>query len=613
MQFRRLCLLSLLLGLTACASWRDDRKAAPPAHYTLEVKAPDELRTLLLAHLDLAHLQHAPEEDGLTDADVDRLVTGAAAQARTLLETEGYFSPEVEAHRFDAPPALPRIEVRVTPGERTTVQDWQLDVKGALRDAADRGDATAMAVMSGLRTGWTMKNGQPFRAGDWNAAKRRALSSLRANGYAGATWQASHARVEVEDHAARLTLVADSGPLYHLGTIRVEGLERYPPRDVERLSGFKTGDAYSETRLKDYQERLQKSELFQNARVDLDVDPATHEAAPVNVWVKEQPLHTAVIGLGYSANVGPRITLEDAHRGFFGARVITTNKINTGPDLQSWDIELSSHPLPSLWSNVLQTGYERLRSADEWRTTWPLRFGRRQDTGRIEHIYYGELLKSKVDTPADITSNESVGAHYRWTGRFVDSVQLPTTGYSLTLHGGGGMAQGDRIAADGSNADRGPFVRLFSRLNWYRPLTADENAPDRWYLSTRAELGEVLAGNNVGIPDPLLFRAGGDESVRGYDYRTLGPIVNGVVTSGRVMATGSIEIARPISPRQPNLWAAVFLDAGQAAQDWRDLDPVCGYGLGMRYRSPAGAMRVDLAYGEAVRAWRLHVSLGVVF
>jgi translocation and assembly module TamA len=101
--------------------------------------------------------------------------------------------------------------------------------------------------------------------------------------------------------------------------------------------------------------------------------------------------------------------------------------------------------------------------------------------------------------------------------------------------------------------------------------------------------------------------------VRGYEYRTLGPIVDGVVTSGRVMATGSIEIARPVSSRQPNLWVAAFFDAGQAAQDWRDLDPVYGYGVGMRFRSPAGAMRVDLAYGEAVRAWRLHVSLGVVF
>jgi translocation and assembly module TamA len=610
---RCLCLLSLVLGLTACASSREEKKPPPPTHYVLDVKAPDEVRTLLLQHLDLAHMQHAPEEDGLVDADVDRLVAGAVPQARTLLETEGWFSPEVHAQRIDTPPGPPRIELRVTPGVRTTVRDWQLDVTGPLRDAADRGDVAAAALLSELRTGWTMKSGQPFRAGDWNSAKRRTLSSLRARGYAGANWQASHARVEVEENAARLALVADSGPLYHVGTLRIEGLERYPPRDVERLAGFKTGDAYSETLLKDYQERLQKSDLFENARVDLDADPATHEAAPVHVWVKEQPLHTAVIGLGYSANVGPRITLEDAHRRFLGARMILTNKINTGPDLQSWEIELSSHPLPSLWSNVLQTGYERLRSADEWRTTWPLRFGRRQDTGRIEHIYYGELLRSKVDTDADITSNESAGAHYRWTGRFVDSVQLPTTGYALTLQGGGGVAQGVQIAADGSNADRGPFVRLFSRLNWYRPLTFDENAANRWYLSTRAEVGEMFAGDRVGIPDPLLFRAGGDESVRGYEYRTLGPIVNGVVTSGRVMATGSIEIARPISPRQPNFWAAVFLDAGQAAQDWRDLDPVYGYGIGVRYRSPAGAMRVDLAYGEAVHAWRLHVSLGVIF
>ena len=55
----------------------------------------------------------------------------------------------------------------------------------------------------------------------------------------------------------------------------------------------------------------------------------------------------------------------------------------------------------------------------------------------------------------------------------------------------------------------------------------------------------------LGVPDTLLFRAGGDDSVRGYGYRTLGPEVSGVVTSGRTLLTGSAEIAHPISPKYP--------------------------------------------------------------
>jgi translocation and assembly module TamA len=111
----------------------------------------------------------------------------------------------------------------------------------------------------------------------------------------------------------------------------------------------------------------------------------------------------------------------------------------------------------------------------------------------------------------------------------------------------------------------------------------------------------------------LLFRAGGDDSVRGYGYRTLGPVVNGTVTSGRTLLTGSAEIARPISAAYPAFWWAAFVDAGQAADRWTDLRPDFGYGVGLRWRSPVGPLRLDVAYGEAVRKARVHFSIGIAF
>jgi len=115
------------------------------------------------------------------------------------------------------------------------------------------------------------------------------------------------------------------------------------------------------------------------------------------------------------------------------------------------------------------------------------------------------------------------------------------------------------------------------------------------------------------VPDPILFRAGGDDSVRGYGYRTLGPTIDGAVASGRMLATGSIEVAHPISPRYPSLWWATFLDAGNAADRWADLHAVLGYGVGMRWRSPVGPLKVDVAYGQAVQQVRLHVGVGIAF
>ena len=111
----------------------------------------------------------------------------------------------------------------------------------------------------------------------------------------------------------------------------------------------------------------------------------------------------------------------------------------------------------------------------------------------------------------------------------------------------------------------------------------------------------------------MLFRAGGDESVRGYAYRTLGPVIDGVVTSGRVLMTGSAELARPIAPKWPAYWWAMFVDAGDAANRWGDLRPALGYGVGFRWRSPVGPLRIDWAYGQRVHKMRLHLSVGISF
>jgi translocation and assembly module TamA len=149
-------------------------------------------------------------------------------------------------------------------------------------------------------------------------------------------------------------------------------------------------------------------------------------------------------------------------------------------------------------------------------------------------------------------------------------------------------------------------VRAYSRFNWYQPVGA-------WFANARVEAGEVFARNAIAVPDPILFRAGGDGSVRGYGYRTLGPSVNGAVVGGRVLFTGSVEMEHPLTDRVPALLGAVFVDAGNAADRWTELHPVFGYGVGLHYRSPVGPLRVDLAYGQDVHQLRVHVSVGITF
>ena len=576
--------------------------ASSPARapYRVEVIAPEQLRALLADYLDLARFQNAPDTEAIDAGELARLAAAAPAQARTLLETEGYFAAQVQATRLTGSDGQPVVRVLVDPGPRSVITQVDFTVDGELQTLADKLDEDAAALRTSLRRGWPLRPGEPFRQAAWASAKTGTLAQARAEGYPAAAWTKTEAQVDAEQHQVALTLALDSGALYRLGEIRVEGLERYDESTVRRLSTFAAGQPYNEKLLLDYQERIQKLGLFDSATVELDPDPKTSAAAPVRVRVHELTSQQATVGVGISANTGPRVTLEHRHRRPFGMNWVATNKFEFGSLIKSWTGELISHPLEGLYRNLLAGNAERLRSGEEIRTSWTARLGRTQDTQRIERTYFAELTHARVDNPAGRTRSEALTANYHWIYRDLDSILLPTDGYTVSLQSAAGRSRN-------STLDNGPFGRGYGRYTLYRPLGR------AWYASLRLEAGQIIASDAVGVPDTLLFRAGGDDSVRGYAYRTLGPLVDGVVSSGRVMATGSAEIARPISDSMPSLWWAVFADAGNAANHWKDLAPAWGYGLGLRWRSPVGPLRVDLAYGEEVRKVRLHLSVGIAF
>jgi len=185
------------------------------------------------------------------------------------------------------------------------------------------------------------------------------------------------------------------------------------------------------------------------------------------------------------------------------------------------------------------------------------------------------------------------------TWRRLDSRVLPTKGWSATMTVGGGWA-------DSSSEKNGPFARATGKVFWYTPLSG------RWLFSTRLEGGQILAKGKLGLPEALRFRTGGDDSVRGYGYNDLGPVNStGAQTGGRVLLNGSVEVSHPLTPRIPQLMGALFLDAGQAAQNWGDYHPAWAYGTGLRYRSPVGVLRFDFAKGNLVDKWRLHFSVAI--
>ncbi|MBX3638804.1 MAG: outer membrane protein assembly factor, partial [Rubrivivax sp.] len=435
---------------------------APPPAVRIEIDAPANLRTLLERHLDLVRLGRIAREE-VDDSEWSRLIDAAPLQVRELLQTEGHFQPVVtmerEGPRADGEPELVRLLVQ--PGERARISRVTLEVEGPLERAASEGEAHAAATLAQLRAGWALPPGAAFRNGDWSDAKAAALARLRAAGWVTANWSGTAADVDVAKNEVRLFLVADSGPLFRLGSLEVEGLVAQDQQTVLNLLSTPRGAPVTETMVLDFQERLQKTGLFEGVSVTLDPDPERAGDARVSVRLREAPLQVYTLGVGVSANIGPRASVEHVWRRAFGWPLTAVNKVEWGAKRQAWDGELSTHPNENLYRNLLGVAIERLESSSDAVLSQRLRLGRTQDTGRIERLYFVEAERSSR-RPFGGTRSDAFAISYNYHGvwRQLDSVVLPTEGFSFAGQGGVGRSHG-------TDAASGYFTRAYGRLTGY--------------------------------------------------------------------------------------------------------------------------------------------------
>jgi translocation and assembly module TamA len=607
-------LLSSLAGCASLPFQSDPLKDTPfepkrPAQFRLDVDAPADLSSLLLKHLDLARLQYAAEADSLTRSEIDRLIGTASAQALSLLQTEGYFNPVVKVQRVEDGAEPPLLRMTVLPGPRATIERLTFEVQGGLYDELAGGDAQAEALQRALQTEWALQPGQPFTQSAWDSAKNRVLATLRSNGYLGAQWAGTAAQVNAEHNTVRLFVVADSGELFRIGSIRTAGLQRFDEEAVIPTARELIGKPATEQLIRDVQDRLLSLGLFESIVIDVDANSAEPGKAQALLALRELPLQQATVGVGYADDTGFQVTLEHTHRRILDTRWVMHNKLQLGQEQNLWAGDLMSHLQEDGYRNLLAGQAEKLTTNDETRYSWYARAGRTRDTLRIWRLIYAEYTRALLETSAGDNDSQALSGNYHWTWRDVDDLRTPTRGTVWSLQGGAGVTRGTVTSADtGQETDgSGPFGRLYGRAQGYLPLG------NSFYGSARLELGQVFVGKSLSVPDPLLFRAGGDDSVRGYAYRSLGPEIDGAVFSGSTLLTASLQLARPIFADQPAFLWALFVDAGNASDGWSKMRPFLGYGFGLHWRSPVGPLRVDLAYGEEVRKFRLHFSVGVVF
>lgn len=554
--------------------------------YRVEIDAPKEIAEVLRKGLNLKRWEGDPQ---MTPEQLRRLAGEAVREAREVAATEGYFSARVElAIDEGIQPWI--VALDVDPGERTLVGDIDLRFSGPAAQ-----DERSAEIFKRVRDTWLLRRGQPFRQQDWEAAKRRAQRELSAWRYAGARIADSRALVDPETRRASLMVELGSGPPFRFGDVRVTGVRRYPEPLVENLSPFGPGEDYDRDKLLVYQRRLLESGYFVSVQADIEAEEARPEAALVRVSVIEAPKHHVEAGVGYSTDAGPRLELRYSNQDAFNAAWRFRSGLRLDDKIRNLQFDWDAPPRAGgHWNSF----FARAREQDiQNEATRELAAG-------YAHNWGAELTPSSVIVSThweqqrvedSITDDrQAVYFGHRRTFRKTDDFISPRRGY-LALFEIGGAPEALATRA---------FLRGVASGSVFLPVGRNGD------LLVRGQAGRVVASTREGIPSTFLFRTGGDQTVRGYAFESLGVQQGTAVVGGRRFIAGSTEYTHWIGES----WGlAAFVDAGNAWDDTTLFEAALGYGVGVRFRTPIGPIRGDLAYGERTAQIRLHFSVGFTF
>ena len=593
-------------ALTPKTSERSSETAASDAvAFTLQVRAPKEVRDYLEKHLELQRFRAFPD---LQERELSRLLGAADANARELLATLGYFTPDIQIDLANTPDdrRTPRaIVVTVDPGERTTIKALDLKFQGDIEKGPTTSRPEARA-----RAAWSLNPGESFTQEAWDGAKKNALRALQKRRYPTASLANSRADIDADTHQAALSATFDSGPAYRFGPLRLQGMERYDAEGIKNIARLPTGAEYDETRLLNAQQRLASSGYFDAVFLTLDPDAQQPGAAPVTAQVREAPLQKAVFGIGVSTDSGLRLSLDHTHNRlpWLGWRALS--KLSFDNKAKRIGTEWTALPDANGWRWVAGAQLQRETTGDYEVNGTRFRFGRSQSTDHIDRNYALQYDSAVSQGPMAPPESTAISVNTGWTGRYFDNDTAPTRGWGIATELGVGTTL---------RPERDPFVRTFARWLYFQPLgkvTAPDGSSRRARIALRTEAGAVLARAGAQIPVTQLFLTGGDTTVRGYSLRSIGARTeNDQLFGGRYLAVASAEWQRPIivGGTVSDLESALFVDVGAVGDRVADLHARVGVGAGLRWRSPVGPLQADLAYGVQVKQLRLHLRLGFTF
>jgi translocation and assembly module TamA len=584
-HWRIACFLALLALLFTVPAHAQD---AAPHSYRVEIIGAGSLASLLNEHLEITRRQSA---GNLSEEEIQRLVGIAPNQIRELLATEGYFSPTV-THELDQQSSPWVARFTITLGPPTVVQSVDIRFSGVVASGQDADQRR----MDRLRRQWGLKTGEVFRQASWDSAKSTLLKGLLVRDYPAAAITHSEARIDPATHGAALVVEVDSGPKFTFGELEIQGLQRYSREMIERLNPISPGEPYSQEKLNELQARVQDTGYFRSAFATVDINPARSHNVPVRLDVTENERKRLSLGLGFSTDTGARAQVKWLNRDFLGRNWRLESELRVDRETRVLGADVFLPAISNGWLPSFGAHYERTDTAGEINDT--LRTGARLSSPNKldEKTWAISYLADRQQIGDNFANNRhALIGSFIYTKRRVDNLILPSRGYVASVELGAGPR---------GLLNEESLARVVGRATYLSPTR------NRVQALLRGQVGQVFGAGRETVPADLLFRTGGDQTVRGYGYNTLGVAQDGAIVGGTVTAVLSAELVYRLTPQ----WgAAVFTDAGNAADSWSALRLQHGTGIGARWRSPIGPINLDLAYGHETRKVRLHFSVGYGF
>jgi translocation and assembly module TamA len=529
------------------------------------------------------------EVEGRSEGNLRRYAPTAVSQAREALRALGYYSPMIDwrVQQGDSDTTATLI-LSITPGEPVRVTSRNVEIRGAA--ASDESFTADLPPHPA--------EGDILNHGQYASLRETIQTRARRRGYFDGKYVTRTLEVDPATRSATVTLIYDSGDRYRLGEVTFEEDHWFEIGLLNRYVTFEPGVPYHSDQIAKLNSNLQNSGYFRG--VDIDASPANAEngVIPVRIALTRREARSVAAGVGFSTDVGPRFrgTWREHWINPMGHRRGAETELSVPrQNLSTW-YELPLDP-PMTDLIRLTAGYQR------------------EDIENIESelLSFGQQWQHQLDNGwLQILS-------LRWEGeRF--NIGDDETGTSTLLLPGAGYS---KIYAD-SQLDPSRGYRLqFDATGSHRAVLSDVDILhvnalvkglytvfDRHRFLARFQAGAVATNRFEDVPPSLRFFAGGDQSVRGYGYETLSPENdNGVPVGGRFLMVGSGEYQYQFADK----WrAALFVDHGNAINNLND--PLAtGAGVGIRWISPVGPLRLDIAKGldrEFGGGWRIHFSMG---